>query len=78
MKRHGEFHGGSIGGAERGQLIKVDSTLVHHGRGGLLGTLRSTTTVDENVNSKYNFASAQVFCDYSISFTSYNPGDLVT
>ncbi|XP_068749466.1 uncharacterized protein [Montipora capricornis] len=32
VKRHGEFHGGSIGGAERGQLIKVDSTLVHHGR----------------------------------------------
>lgn len=42
-----------------------------------LGTLRSATgTVDENVTSKYNLALSKVFRDYSVSFTSYNMGEV--
>ena len=35
-----------------------------------------TVMVDENITSKYTFALLKVFCDYSVSFTSYNMGEV--
>lgn len=32
--------------------------------------------VNENVSSKYHFAPVEVFHDYSISFRSYNVGEV--